>query len=180
MLVIHIHACTFVSPRIPPHLRSSCNRNETTGGGGRELHDHSRGAQVSTVCRDVRARTATFRRVQLQRLDEHDLRPRAGWAFPRNVPLGEVLSAGAIPVFIHEDFVKPFPELIPWRRCSFTFPPEHSANILQTLRSVSPHKLATMQVGGAIYSEIQQYFTIWCVRKLLVYDIGLANCLFRQ
>ena len=65
---------------------------------------------------------------------------------PATYRLGEALSAGAIPVFIHQNFVKPFPGRIPWQTFSFTFPAEEAPRIIDTLRAVSPRKLAKMQV----------------------------------
>lgn len=65
---------------------------------------------------------------------------------PATYRLGEALSAGAIPVFIHNDFVKPFPNRIPWRLCSFSFPVEEAPYIIETLRAVPQEKLTAMQV----------------------------------
>ncbi|CAB1113584.1 unnamed protein product [Ectocarpus sp. CCAP 1310/34] len=65
---------------------------------------------------------------------------------PATYRLAEALSAGAIPVFIHQDFVKPFPGQIPWSEFSFSFPPEEAPRILETLRAVPDKKLAQMQV----------------------------------
>ena len=64
---------------------------------------------------------------------------------PATYRLGEALSAGAIPVFIHQNFVKPFPGRIPWNTFSFSFPAEEAPRIIDTLRTVSPPKLAEMQ-----------------------------------
>ncbi|CAN0464627.1 unnamed protein product, partial [Laminaria digitata] len=64
---------------------------------------------------------------------------------PATYRLGEALSAGAIPVFIHQNFVKPFPGKIPWSTFSFSFPAEESSRIIDTLRAVSAEKLAKMQ-----------------------------------
>ena len=65
---------------------------------------------------------------------------------PATYRLGEALSAGAIPVFIHQNFVKPFPGKIPWSTFSFAFPAEESSQIINTLRRVPVEKLAEMQV----------------------------------
>ena len=65
---------------------------------------------------------------------------------PATYRLGEALSAGAIPVFIHQHFVKPFPGKIPWSTFSFSFPAEESLRIIDTLRAVPVEKLAKMQV----------------------------------
>ncbi|CAM9123156.1 unnamed protein product [Ectocarpus sp. 6 AP-2014] len=64
---------------------------------------------------------------------------------PATYRLAEALSAGALPVFIHQDFVKPFPGKIPWSEFSFSFPPEEVPRMLKTLRAVPDKKLAQMQ-----------------------------------
>lgn len=47
---------------------------------------------------------------------------------------------------LRQDFVKPFPGLIPWQDFSFSFPAEEAPRILETLRAVPEEKLAQMQV----------------------------------
>ncbi|CAM9123001.1 unnamed protein product [Ectocarpus sp. 6 AP-2014] len=64
---------------------------------------------------------------------------------PATYRLAEALSAGALPVFIHQDFVKPFPGKIPWSEFSFSFPSEEVPRMLKTLRAVPDKKLAQMQ-----------------------------------
>eukprot|EP00752_Nemacystus_decipiens_P008218 g7348.t1 len=68
-----------------------------------------------------------------------------GGRSPATYRLGEVLSAGCIPVFVHENFVKPFPEKIAWDDFSFTFPAEEGDVILDKLRAVPVEKLQEMQ-----------------------------------
>lgn len=67
---------------------------------------------------------------------------------PATYRLGEALSAGAIPVFVHEAYVKPFPDRIPWRLCSLSFPVEEAASIIERLRAIPEQKLMAMQVRG--------------------------------
>ncbi|CAM9982432.1 unnamed protein product, partial [Pylaiella littoralis] len=64
---------------------------------------------------------------------------------PATYRLGEALSAGALPVFIHQDFVKPFPDKIPWSEFSFSFPADEASNVINTLRAVPEKRLAQMQ-----------------------------------
>lgn len=71
---------------------------------------------------------------------------------PATYRLGESLFAGALPVFIHQDFVKPFPGLIPWNDFSFTFAPEDAPRILETLRAVPDKRLVEMQVRHELLS----------------------------
>lgn len=66
---------------------------------------------------------------------------------PATYRLGEALSAGAIPVFVHDNFVKPFPARIPWHRCSFTFSSQDTPGIIDALRAVPHQRLLEMQVS---------------------------------
>lgn len=65
---------------------------------------------------------------------------------PATYRLAEALSAGAIPVMIHSGFVKPFPDRIPWRLFSMSFPIEEAPGIIDVLRSIPEPQLAAMQV----------------------------------
>ncbi|CAM9928400.1 unnamed protein product, partial [Hapterophycus canaliculatus] len=66
---------------------------------------------------------------------------------PATYRLAEVMSAGAIPVFVARDIVKPFPERVDWSSFSFSFPPEEvGPAMLATLRAVAPAELLVMQV----------------------------------
>ena len=58
------------------------------------------------------------------------------------------MSAGAIPVFVARDFVRPFSEQYDWPSFSFTFSPDQvGPDMLRTLRAVPPKELEDMQVG---------------------------------
>ena len=66
---------------------------------------------------------------------------------PATYRLAEVMSAGAIPVFVNRDYVRPFPERVDWSSFSFTFSPEEVGRfMMETLRAVSPEVLWEMQV----------------------------------
>ena len=67
---------------------------------------------------------------------------------PATYRLGEAMSAGAIPVFFHNGFVKPYPDRIPWRLCSFTFSLEDAPVVIDILRAVPKKKLFFLQVNG--------------------------------
>lgn len=56
------------------------------------------------------------------------------------------MSAGAIPVLVVRDWVRPFEESVDWPAFSFMFSPEQVPEIVQTLRAVPPEKLREMQV----------------------------------
>ncbi len=75
-----------------------------------------------------------------------------------------VFVAGAAAVLYHvnlhpQDFVKPFPGLIPWQDFSFSFPPEEAPRILDTLRAVPEAKLTRMQVGARNAHLVGNCFT---------------------
>ena len=57
------------------------------------------------------------------------------------------MSAGAIPVFVVRDWVKPFQETVDWPSFSFVFSPDDvGPGMVETLRAVPPDELAEMQV----------------------------------
>jgi glucuronyl/N-acetylglucosaminyl transferase EXT1 len=57
----------------------------------------------------------------------------------------EVLSAGAIPVLIADNYVKPFDTLIQWPRCLLQFPTNEIHRILPTLRALSRKEIELRQ-----------------------------------
>lgn len=60
----------------------------------------------------------------------------------------QVMSAGAIPVFVVRDWIKPFQEQIDWPSFSFTFTPDQvGPSMVQVLRAVPPDQLRFMQVS---------------------------------
>lgn len=70
-----------------------------------------------------------------------------GGRSPATYRLAEVMSAGAIPVFVTRDYVRPLPELVDWPAMSFMFRPEDvGESMMETLRAVEPHQLWDMQV----------------------------------
>lgn len=69
---------------------------------------------------------------------------------PATYRLAEVMSAGAIPVFVARDMVRPFPERVDWPSLSFSFSPEEvGPAMMATLRSVPPAELLVMQVTAS-------------------------------
>lgn len=61
----------------------------------------------------------------------------------------QVMSAGAIPVFVGRDLVRPFDEEFDWDKFSFVFTPDEvGPGLIETLRAVSPEQLKEMQVGA--------------------------------
>lgn len=57
------------------------------------------------------------------------------------------MSAGAIPVIVVRDWVKPFPEKVDWSSFSFTFSPDQVPQILEVLRSLPLAEIEKMHVG---------------------------------
>ncbi|CAN0206852.1 unnamed protein product, partial [Scytosiphon promiscuus] len=65
---------------------------------------------------------------------------------PGTFRLGEVMSAGSIPVFIGRDLVLPFVEQLDWPSFSLSFTPDQVGTaMVQTLRSISQPELESMQ-----------------------------------
>eukprot|EP00752_Nemacystus_decipiens_P005375 g4875.t1 len=65
---------------------------------------------------------------------------------PGTFRLGEIMSAGAIPVFVVRDWIKPFQEQIDWPAFSFSFTPDQvGPKMVEVLKAVPPDQLLTMQ-----------------------------------
>eukprot|EP00752_Nemacystus_decipiens_P012934 g11447.t2 len=75
---------------------------------------------------------------------------------PGTFRLGEVMSAGAIPVFVGRDIVPAFQERFDWSSFSFSFAPnEVGAYMVKTLRAVPHARLEEMQRKSLeVYLEI--------------------------
>lgn len=79
---------------------------------------------------------------------------------PATYRLAEVMSAGAIPVFVAREYVRPFPERVDWPSFSFMFPPEEiGASMMATLRNVDPKELWEMQVR--VWEIMHGMFRVW-------------------
>lgn len=58
------------------------------------------------------------------------------------------MSAGAIPVFVVRDWIKPFQEQIDWPSFSFSVTPDNvGPELVATLRAIPPKELMYMQVS---------------------------------
>lgn len=81
------------------------------------------------------------------------LTQRSRWCPPGESPapywLEKEVSAGAILVVIHHNFVQPFPGVIPWSTLSFSFPAEQVPRIIDTLGAVPAQKLLGAQMGNS-------------------------------
>ncbi|CAN0080035.1 unnamed protein product, partial [Ectocarpus fasciculatus] len=65
---------------------------------------------------------------------------------PGTYRLGEIMSAGSIPVFVGRDLVPPFMEQIDWSSFSFAFAPDQvESQMMKTLRAVPRAELEQMQ-----------------------------------
>lgn len=66
----------------------------------------------------------------------------------------EVLSAGAIPVLIADNYVKPFDTLIQWYKCLLQFPTTEMHRIVPTLRAMKEEEIVQRQDNCiVIYNE---------------------------
>lgn len=59
----------------------------------------------------------------------------------------EVLSTGAIPVLIADNYVKPFDTLLQWHRCLIQFPSSEMHRIVTTIRRLSRKQVERRQVN---------------------------------
>lgn len=85
----------------------------------------------------------------------------------------QVMSAGAIPVFVVRDWVRPEKEKIDWPSFSFAFSPDDvGPAMVDALRAVEPEKLLEMQVrmyvcmmpqskSSVDYSTKNHLFCVW-------------------
>ena len=66
---------------------------------------------------------------------------------PATYRLTEVLSAGALPVFVYPDvdWIKPYSHIINWDEISFSFTPQEIPTILPKLRNLTKDKIETMR-----------------------------------
>ena len=86
----------------------------------------------------------------------------------------QVMSAGAIPVFVARDIVKPFSENYDWPSFSFTFSPDQVGPVmLQTLRVVPPDELAEMQVS--VESHENHTLVTWVLSTAL--GVRVLSCI---
>ncbi|CAM9443999.1 unnamed protein product [Ectocarpus sp. 4 AP-2014] len=134
------------------------------------LHDPERGVVVAQKCSDRCLKTCpeTYRRFcaeemmpRYESFDYEDLMNTTfalvpGGASPGSYRLGEVMSAGAIPVIVVRDWVKPFAEKVDWSSFSFTFSPDEVPQMLEVLRSLPLAEMEKMQRNA-----IEAYWKIY-------------------
>lgn len=85
---------------------------------------------------------------------------------PATIRLGEALSAGAVPVFIHNRYIKPFPDRISWRLFSLSFPTAEASSIIDRLRMIPEEQLLAMQVMDFIIGLEKESVDFCCCRVL--------------
>jgi hypothetical protein len=73
-------------------------------------------------------------------------------AQPASYRLLEVMSAGAIPVFLES--TKPFADVVAWDDCSVTIPADQMEHAVQLLRAFSLHQITEMRL-----SVLRTYYT---------------------
>ncbi|CAM9666002.1 unnamed protein product, partial [Ectocarpus sp. 12 AP-2014] len=124
-----------------------------------KLHDPERGVVVAEKCvkgfvkrctEDYRQFCAEEMMPRYESFDFEDLMNTTfalvpGGASPGTHRLAEVMSAGAIPVIVVRDWVKPFPEKADWPSFSFTFSPDEVPQMLEVLKSLPLAEIREMQ-----------------------------------
>lgn len=111
-----------------------------------ELHEEHLQEENVEYCQGLKNR---FDQFDYDRLMNTTFGLVPGGRSPGTYRLAEVMSAGAIPVFVARDIIQPFREQFDWPSFSFAFTPTDVwYSLLKTLRAVPPDQLADMQVGG--------------------------------
>ncbi|CAM9123044.1 unnamed protein product [Ectocarpus sp. 13 AM-2016] len=123
------------------------------------LHDPERGVVVAEKCSNDRLHRGPeqFRQFcaeemmpRYEAFDFEDLMNTTfalvpGGGSPGTHRLAEASTAGAIPVIVVRDWVKPFPEKVDWSSFSFTFSPDEVPQMLEVLRSLPLAEIEEMQ-----------------------------------
>lgn len=130
------------------------------------LHDEATGVIAAMHCFEMhdehlQPNNSEFCKALKARYDDYDYESLMNTTFAL-VPsgrelgtyrLGEVMSAGAIPVFIARDIIRPFREQFDWPSFSFIFSPDRvGPAMVETLRAVPPDALKEMQVPNRIFA----------------------------
>ncbi|CAN0380846.1 unnamed protein product, partial [Ectocarpus fasciculatus] len=123
------------------------------------LHDEENGVVVAMHCFEMHEEhllpeNAEFCQALKDQYEGYDYRSLMNSTFglvpagrsPATYRLGEVMSAGAIPVFVGRDLVPPFLEQIDWPSISFAFTPDEvESRMMSTLLAVPRKQLEEMQ-----------------------------------
>ncbi|MCO5585841.1 hypothetical protein L7F22_039774 [Adiantum nelumboides] len=81
----------------------------------------------------------------------------------------ETISAGAIPVLVSDNYVKPFEGLIQWHRCALQFPTSEIARILPALQAMSREEM-----------EGRQRYCLFIYREYLRDDATLVSAVVKS
>lgn len=125
----------------------------------RPLHDEDNGVITALGCFEVHKEhlmeenveyceglKSRFEKFDYNRLMNTTFGLVPGGRSPGTYRLAEVMSAGAIPVFVARDIIQPFREQFDWPSFSFSFAPTDVwSSLMKTLRAVPPDQLAEMQ-----------------------------------
>lgn len=81
----------------------------------------------------------------------------------------ETLSAGAIPIFICDNYVKPFDTIIQWHQCALQFPTSEASRILPTLRALPREEV-----------ERRQRYCLFVYNQYLKDDVTLLSAVIKS
>lgn len=129
------------------------------------LHNEEEGTVIALTCFELHgehllpentafcdALNSTASRYEYSHLMSSTFGLVPGGRSPATYRLAEVMSAGAIPVIVARDYVRPFPERIDWPSMSFMFTPDEVGEyMMAVLRAVEPKKLWEMQVCCSVH-----------------------------
>lgn len=124
------------------------------------LHDEENGVIMSLHCFEKHDEHLLPENVEYckslkDRYFDHEYRSLMNTTFglvpagrsPGTYRLGEVMSAGSIPVFVGRDMVLPYPETFDWSSFSFMFSPDQvGPDMVSALKAVPRSELQEMQV----------------------------------
>lgn len=125
------------------------------------IHDEQHGVVISMHCFEnhdehLLPENAEYCQTLRDRYDDNEYDALMNTTFglvpagrsPGTFRLGEVMSAGAIPVFVGRDIVPAFRERFDWPSFSFSFAPDQvGPYMLDVLRAVPQAQLEEMQVS---------------------------------
>lgn len=86
---------------------------------------------------------------------------------PSSYRFAELLSAGAVPVLIADNYVKPYDKLVQWHRCILQFPSTEMHRILKTVRAMKREEVERRQ------KYCLQVYARWFARDEALFEASM-------